>query len=155
MMDKGESSNRPNDAGPGVPEDWLSARQTRDMVSVALYTQDPFRPIVSRVSAGLIRTRAQIFDFNGLRERDFEIPIKFWADYGDNYFICDWNIGDFSTLVGETPRAFAYGVCFHREGLREMVPHAFKEVAKVTLPTESKDPGGRRMSELWPDWVAE
>ena len=47
----------------------------------------------------------------------------------------------------------AFGITFHRDDIRQMVPSAFPESTLVI--EEPKNAGGRSMSRLWPDWVAE
>jgi hypothetical protein len=69
-------------------------------------------------------------------------------------------VGDFETWVDKRIRLRAFGVHFRRDDVRKMVPDAFSDDSDPTDVAETEtvasiDRGGRRLSELWPDWVAE
>jgi hypothetical protein len=100
----------------------------------------------------MLRTRAKLFFVGELQVRDIELPSRFWWAEGGNAMEQNWETGDFA--VHRPERARAFGVTFHIDGLREMIPAAFEELQRPAVEPSPRH-GGRRMSEHWPQWVAE
>jgi hypothetical protein len=111
--------------------------------------------IATRAHAGMIRTRADRFIFGVKSSENFEIPAEFWWAKGHEALTQNWEIGDFETYLDHKIRLQAFGVRFHRDGLKQMVPSAFTPDVAADLKSEGRNLGGRRMSALWPEWVAE
>lgn len=92
----------------------------------------------------------------GTREDDVEVPNIFWWATGHAAIEQNWETGDFATTVpprtGEHVQV--YGVRFHRVDLNKRIPGLFEALKPIGV-TESGERGGRPMSPLWPEWVAE
>ncbi len=105
----------------------------------------------------MIRARAAFVTMGNKSEADFELPKVFWWAKGYAAIEQDWPVGDFATSGGphggELVRAF--GVRFHRAGLEEMLPGAFAIQTSRIADNAPKESGGRRPSQLWPEWIAE
>jgi hypothetical protein len=141
-----ESEDEPFD-----PAKWLSASETIRRVRTT--TDSPYSrmTIAKRAHAGMVRTRAKLFIVGEGQFNDTELPPQFWWAEGGNAMEQNWETGDFA--ISRPQRARAFGVTFHIDGLREMIPSAFEEVQPAVEPSPRQ--GGRKMSERWPQWVAE
>lgn len=150
-----DSPTFPDDPGLSEPEDWLSAAETRRLALTATMNSYAHIAILKRANAGLIRTRARLVDFGGKVGEDVELPKGFWWAEGGAALEQNWDVGDFATDIDGRHSVRAFGVRFHRDGVRDMIPEAFTTAPTPTTKPESKELGGRRMSALWPEWVAE
>lgn len=134
-------------------EDWISASDTIRLVRTSTLSSTANVAIAKRAHAGLIRTRAKLVLINDeMRHQDAELPTRFWWAEGHAALTQNWELGDFETSIGREIVIQAFGVRFHRDDVRDMVPSAFGDRAPAAPPSKA---AGRRMSPLWPDWVAE
>ena len=146
-----------DDPGPDSPDDWVSAAETMRIFRSVKMSPDAAVTILTRAHAGMIRTRANLMIIGGRSETDFELPKVFWWAKGHAAIKQNWEVGDFSTRA--TPQndqwVQAFGVRFHRAGLEEMLPGAFAIEPSRIAEAAPKESGGRPLSALWPEWVAE
>ena len=135
----------------------MSAAEAIRRVRIAAPSSEAGVTILTRAYAGLIRTRAEAMVFGDRGETDFEIPRRFWWAKGYAAIEQNWDTGDFATaaIPGGADRVQAFGVRFHRAGLEKMIPGAFNETPTPVTNDSPKESGGRPMSALWPEWVAE
>jgi hypothetical protein len=135
------------------PEDWLSASETIRLVRAETLSRRAHIAIATRAHAGLLRTRADLLIVNNSqRHRDTDVASGFWWAEGQDALTQNWQMGDFETWIDRRVRYQAFGVKFHRDGVAAMVPTA---AIRDASPPSSKEAGGRPMSSLWPNWVAE
>ena len=134
------------------PTDWLSASETIRLVRTATLSRSSHIAICTRAHAGLIRARAELMLLESDARENYEVPKQFWWADGHEALKQNWGTGDFETWIDKRFHMKAFGITFHRDDIRRMVPTAFPESATSDEP---KNAGGRSMSRLWPDWVAE
>jgi hypothetical protein len=141
---------------PFRPEDWLTAAETIRLVRTETLSPTSHIAIATRAHAGLLRARADLFIVGEERRTDCEVPAKFWWATGHDALTQNWETGDFETWVDRRFHLRAFGVRFLRDDLRKMIPGAFPaNVVHVAASEPPKSAGGRNMSALWPDWIAE
>jgi hypothetical protein len=132
--------------------DWMSASETIRRVRKATLSRSAHVAICARAHAGLVRARAELMLLGSDSRENYEVPTKFWWADGHDALTQNWETGDFETWIDKRFHMKAFGVTFHRDDIRRMVPDAFPESMTIEEP---KNAGGRAMSLLWPDWVAE
>lgn len=136
------------------PDDWVTAaealRLVRSQVSIG-----PRQAIAKRAHAGLLRSRAARLRFKNTTHDGCIIPAAFWWAHGEEALEQNWAVGDFSTWINREHEVEAFGVCFHRGDLAAMIPGAFKTAEPPKAASPAPKTGGRPLSVLWPDWVAE
>lgn len=109
--------------------------------------------IATRANAGLLRANAALLIFQkSERLIDSRVPPVFWWAKGYQALTQNWELGDFETWVDKKFHLQAFGVRFHRDDLDLMLGPP-SSVGKPAAP--AKEAGGRPMSPLWPEWVAE
>lgn len=136
------------------PDDWISASEAIRLVRTATLSANSHIAIATRARAGLLRSRADLMIIGKTqRHADVKVPESFWWAGGEAALTQNWEIGDFETWIDRNVLIQAFGVRFHRDDLRRMVPTAIPSEPART--SEGRDPGGRPMSTLWPEWVAE
>jgi hypothetical protein len=138
---------------PFRPEDWLTASETIRLVRLATMSRTANVAIATRANAGLVRAHAEALMIGSETRHNVPVPAKFWWATGHEALTQNWETGDFETWVDRRFHLQAFGVRFHREDIQRMVPGAFPTHQEATA--EPANRGGRRMSELWPEWVAE
>ena len=90
---------------------------------------------------------------NSQRHPDTEVSPGFWWAEGGAALGQYWELGDFETWFDSKVKYQVFGVKFHREDVGRMIPNGLGTEPKAqSIPKVS---GGRPMSVLWPDWVAE
>ena len=151
-MSSQDDANLPQTADEYRPDDWLSASETIRRVRTATLSHQADITICTRAHAGMIRTRAQLLMIGQETREEQAIHKKFWWATGHEALKQNWETGDFETWIDKRFHLKAFGVTFHREDIRRMVPSAFPE---TTASEESRNSGGRSMSRHWPEWVAE
>lgn len=111
--------------------------------------------LARRAHAGLLRAHARLLIINdNQRYRDCDVPAGFWWAEGQAALTQNWELGDFETWIKKSTRYRVFGVRFHREDVETMLgPPPRKPSALQSV--SARDVGGRPMSELWPEWVAE
>lgn len=147
-----DSENLPEVADEYRPTDWLSASETIRLVRTATLSPRSHETICTRAHAGLIRARAELLLLGVDKRENSEVPKQFWWAEGHDALQQNWETGDFETWIDKRFHMKAFGIRFHRDDIRRMTPSAFPEFTAVEEP---KNAGGRSMSRLWPDWVAE
>jgi len=135
------------------PDDWLTAAETLRLVRTEVRS-GAGEAIAKRARAGLLRSFASTLRYKNENRGDRMIPAMFWEAYGHAVFADNWAVGDFSTWIDDQ-KIEAFGVCFHRSDLETMIPNAFKVDEPVDAASPAPKAGGRPLSVLWPDWVAE
>jgi hypothetical protein len=139
---------------PFRAEDWVTASETLRLVMTATLSRTANIDIATRAHAGMLRARAELFIVgDNARSPEGDIPRAFWWAEGHEALKQNWEIGDFETWIDKRVRYQVFGVKFHRGDLRKMVPGAFEPQPEPSAP--ARDTGGRPMSPLWPEWVAE
>jgi len=101
----------------------------------------------------MLRANAALLIFRDTeRLTDVNVPRKFWWAKGYAALTQNWELGDFETWIDRKIHIEAFGVRFHRGDLDLMLGVA----SSVAKPAPiAKEAGGRPMSTLWPEWVAE
>lgn len=139
--------------------EWVTAKELLLATGAKMtrQTTNESKALCRRAHAGLIRARAKVYRVDGLETRNSEIPKGFWWHEGEAALEQDWEQGDFSWSYNHQ-RANAIGVEFSREdaeglGLRFNAPPS-TGAGSISAPPD-KNKGGRRLSELWPEYVAE
>lgn len=103
----------------------------------------------------MLRARAELMVINHTqRHHDLEVPAAFWADAVEIELNRNWEIGDFSAWAKGKVLYEIFGVRFLRSDLKRMLPGAKMDEAQPVAVAQ-REAGGRPMSALWPDWVAE
>lgn len=148
-----DRSSQPSEEDAFWPEDWLTASETIRLVRTTTLSGTSHITIATRAHAGLIRSRADLLVIGKESRPNVSIPPEFWWATGHEALTQNWETGDFDTWIDRKLHLRAFGVRFHREDVRQMIPAAF--LANPAPKAEPRNPGGRRMSELWPEWVAE
>ncbi|MFN9928273.1 MAG: hypothetical protein ACK53I_15190, partial [Phenylobacterium sp.] len=151
-MSSHDDANLPVTSDDYRSEDWLSANETLSLVRAATRSGQPRKAICSRAHAGLIRARAELLVVEAEERVNHEIPRRFWWAEGHDALNQDWAVGDFSTWIDRKYEIKAFGVRFHRDDIARMAPGALAKPAEVEGAPRA---GGRSMSKLWPEWVAE
>lgn len=137
------------------PDAWISASEAIKFVRAETLSLSAHIVIATRAHAGLLRARADLIVINEKqRHIDVEVPAKFWWAEGDVALKQNWEVGDFSTWIDRRVQYQIFGVRFLREDLKRLVPARPAALAQQP-PQAQRHTGGRPMSELWPDWVAE
>lgn len=154
IVSQNGDSDAPSEEGEFRPQDWLSASEAIRLVRNVVRCQTASITIATRAHAGLIRSRADLMIIDAESRADVDVPIKFWWADGHEALTQNWDTGDFETW-SDRKHLRAFGVRFHRDDLERMVPAAFEAKLEPPPRDEARNAGGRRMSELWPDWVAE
>lgn len=136
-------------------EDWISAAETIKRVREATLSSRSNIALATRAHAGLLRAHADLMIINGIqRHPDCAVAAGFWWAEGHEALKQNWELGDFETWLKKTTRYQAFGVRFHREDVEKMVGSAQVKRNRPE-PIADKETGGRPMSTLWPEWVAE
>ena len=148
-----DDANLPEVADEYRPADWLRASETIQRVRAATLSPRSNITICTRAHAGLVRARAELLMLGSDTRENHEVPTQFWWAEGHEALTQNWETGDFETWIDKRFHMKAFGITFHRDDIRQMVPSAFPESTAVI--EEPKNAGGRSMSRLWPDWVAE
>lgn len=99
---------------------WIDARTASNVFGNRM-------AICARSHAGLIRSRAELFNRHDQELRDVELPREFWWPEGLEAFQENWDTGDFSTWTDQKLRWLAYGVRFALDDLLKLIP--FEEQA--------------------------
>ncbi len=148
------TNDEPDDGEAYRPEEWLSALDAiRRSGSRPLFTSANFA-IAKRAHAGLLRADVLIFQWQK-RADDVEIRSQVWWAEGQAALEQDWELGDFVTWIDHTDKVQAFGVRFHMGDLTKMTAGAVSAATNPSAPQEPKATGGRPLSDLWPEWVAE
>jgi hypothetical protein len=146
-----DDGNLPQTAEHYSPEDWLTAAETRRIVVNTTLSRSTNIAICTRAHAGLIRAHADMLIIGSESRADQLIHKEFWWAEGHAALEQNWETGDFETWIDKRFHIRAFGVKFHRDDIRRMVPAAFPSDAR----SEPRRSGGRSMSRDWPEWVAE
>lgn len=150
-MSESDDGNLPQTAEHHSPDDWLTASETLRLVREATMSRSAQIAICTRAHAGLIRAHADLMVIGSESRSDHLIHKEFWWAKGHAALTQNWQTGDFETWIDKRFHLQAFGVKFHRDDVRRMLPAAFQ--TKST--TEPQRSGGRSMSRNWPEWVAE
>lgn len=150
-MSESDDGNLPQAAEPYRPEDWLTASETRRLVINATLSRSANIAICTRAHAGLIRAHAEVLIIGSESRTDHLVHKEFWWAEGHEALEQNWETGDFETWIDKRFHIRAFGVKFHRDDIRRMVPAAFQS----SSTPEPQRGGGRSMSRDWPEWVAE
>lgn len=150
-MSDSDDRNLPQTAEQYSPEEWLTASETRRLVREATNSTSSHIAICTRAHAGLIRAHADMMIIGMESRTDQLIHKEFWWAKGHAALTQNWQTGDFETWIDKRYHLRAFGVKFHRDDVRRMVPAAFQSSATP----EPQRSGGRSMSRDWPEWVAE
>lgn len=153
MSDENAVSVPGEDEEPYVAEDWLSASETIRLVRTATLSREAHQAIALRASAGMLRAWAELLIVAGEHHSEVAVPKSFWWAGGHEALEQNWELGDFSTWVQRKWKLQAFGVRFHRGDLSRMLPQIAIPVGPAT--PSPKAGGGRKMSQHWPEWVAE
>lgn len=147
-----DDANLPEVANEYHAGDWLSASETIRLVRTATLSPTANIAICTRAHAGLIRARAELMLLESDSRENYEVPKQFWWAEGHAALTQNWETGDFETWIDKRFHMKAFGITFHRDDIRRMAPTAFPDSKAIEEP---RNAGGRSMSRLWPDWVAE
>ncbi len=151
-MSSDDDANLPDVADDYRSEDWLSAAEALNLVRAATGSRLSNITICTRAHAGMVRARADLLVMEGDRREDHEVPARFWWAEGHEALKQNWATGDFLTWIDHKYEIKAFGVRFHRDDIARMAPGAIPKAVEVQAAPRA---GGRSMSKLWPDWVAE
>lgn len=135
----------------GDSGDWIGASEALVLVARTLTESAAMKALTARAFSGMLRTKATRIKFGSEVEDDFPLPENFWLP---DHFNSDWDMGDFTAIHGNAWKR-AYGVHFHRQDLEKNFPGLFLVQGQSSAAPAEEATRGRRMSELWPNWVAE
>jgi hypothetical protein len=147
-----DDANLPDVADDYRPDDWLSAAEALKLVRAATGSHRSNITICTRAHAGMVRARADLLVMEGSRRADHEVPKEFWWAEGHQALDQIWATGDFATWINKKYEIKAFGVRFHRDDIARMAPGAMLKTTEIEAVPRG---GGRSMSKLWPEWVAE
>jgi hypothetical protein len=137
-------------------EDWISAAEAIARIRTATRSPAAHIHLAKRAHAGLLRTHAALMIFGDARRHEnCDVPTGFWWAEGEAALDQNWDLGDFETWLDREVRIRAFGVRFHREDVELMAPTSAMPGDSRVKPAPQKEAGGRPMSALWPEWVAE
>lgn len=149
MSREADSAKAPE---PFQPDDWVSAAATIRRVRAETLSPTAEIDIATRANAGLLRSNAALLIYKDERRTDQNVPHTFWWARGYEALTQNWQLGDFETWIDKRVQIQAFGVRFHKVDLDLMLA----PVSQATKPAvAAADAGGRPMSALWPEWVAE
>ena len=149
------TENASDGAEPFRAEDWLSSAETIKRVREATLSPAAHSTLATRAHAGLVRAHAALMVINDTqRHPDCAVPAAFWWAKGHEALTQNWEVGDFETWIRNKVRYQIFGVRFHREDVDRMLGPA-RGARSSPAALEGRDGGGRPMSALWPEWVAE
>ena len=94
---------------------WIEARTALDVFGNRM-------TICERTHAGLIRSRAELFNRHDQELRDVELPREFWWAKGHEALEQNWDTGDFSTWIDRKLHWRGYGVRFALDDLLKLIP---------------------------------
>lgn len=136
-------------------EDWISAAATIARVRDATLSSTAHIALAKRAHAGLLRAHCELMIINDTqRYPDCDVPASFWWAEGHDALTQNWELGDFETWIKKTVQYQIFGVRFHREDVERVVGLSAVDRSRPE-PSANRESGGRPMSELWPEWVAE
>lgn len=136
-------------------DDWISAAETIKRVREATLSPTSHIALAKRAHAGLLRAHADLMIFNEVEGfENTEVRAGFWWAEGRDALIQNWQLGDFETWINNTNRVRVFGVRFHRGDVERMLGGVQVERSRPDT-VANKETGGRPMSALWPEWVAE
>lgn len=136
-------------------EDWLSSAETIRRVRETTLSPTAHVDLARRAHAGLLRANARLMIVNdGQRYPDCDVPAGFWWAEGQAALTQNWELGDFETWIKKSARYRIFGVRFRREDVGAMLGSSSAKPSGLQT-VSGRDGGGRPMSELWPEWVAE
>lgn len=145
----------PQGAAAFDPNEWISAAETIRLAKATLTSSRAAISLATRAYAGLLRTWAEHLTVGDKKWDRVEIPESFWWANGHEALTQNWEIGDFETYLDQSVHVTAFGVRFHRGDLQRMLPNTTFDQTQTKVHVEEVASSGRRMSELWPEWVAE
>jgi hypothetical protein len=136
-------------------ENWISSAETIARVRTATLSSTAHIDLAKRAHAGLLRARCLLMVINGTQKHhNCEVPAGFWWAEGHDALKQNWQLGDFETWIKNSVRYQVFGVRFLREDV-ETIAGPARLAASSTVVLAAEKSGGRPMSALWPEWVAE
>lgn len=162
-----------------MADEWLSTRDSLEWLEYSMISGAATRTISKRCHDGLVHSRAVRFIKHRDVLDDVELPPEFWWAKGEAALTQNWEAGDFETWIDERYHWRAYGVEFLRADIEKIAPRPDEASSNLddailrpeginVLDADYNDPGsavsevvsekktgGRPISKLWPDWVAE
>lgn len=138
-------------------EDWISAAETMRRARAAIPKGPIHEILTKRAHVGLLRAHAALMVVNDVdRSTNVLVGPRFWWAEGQAALEQNWALGDFETWFDHKARYQVFGVRFYREDVDLIVRTATAgQDEPAMLSAHPPESGGRPMSELWPDWVAE
>jgi hypothetical protein len=138
------------------PIAWLSAAAAKALVTPHFDDENAARKaIAGRALAGMLGTRASLLIVGDDRRRDIKIPDRFWFDEAGPGMDQNWASGDFAISLPGGYRVRAYGTQFNKSDIQAMIPADPLIAARSIKEALEKSKGGRPMSKVWPEWIAE
>lgn len=149
-------SDRQNESPKALrDDDWVYSSTAIAQVRTATLSPMANVAMAKRAHAGLLRAHTELMIINGTqRHHDCEVPAGFWWAEGGDALKQNWELGDFETWFDHRVRYQIFGVKFHRDDIDQIVRMANPRQSPPQAQTATES-SGRKMSELWPDWVAE
>jgi len=135
-----------------LDKDWITAREAVMLVGRLTSSETAKCIIRNRSHATLVNVAAaKMFAVDGISENVPVAPLLWSPNYRDSYRE-NWESGDFEFCMKPKLLYRYFGVRFNRADIEaivnDMAPNLSQEEA-------TRQNGGRPMSKLWPDWVAE
>lgn len=128
---------------------WLTTAETLRRVEQVMGEFPARQAICARAFDGLIRARADRFVKHRETLDDVELPSEFWWAKGNAALKQNWVSGDFSTWINQLWDWKAYGVRFHADDIRKMLPVVPRVSAFASMVTAGE--AVRRLSEACGD----
>ena len=133
---------------------WIDAARAYEIV-FSVSPSSAGDTICSRAYDGLVAARAKRLVIGHRVDDDCAMPTEFWWARGGTALEKNWAAGDFETWIDKRVHCRAYGVQFKRIDIEAILPAVETSSPSFTVSPSSTQSGGRRLSDRWPDWVAE
>jgi hypothetical protein len=139
-------------------DEWIESHHALALVAT-IDRSFAAQAICGRAFDGLVAARARRYIRGHVVADDCQVPTEFWWARGGSALSQNWASGDFETWLDRNSDTWcrAYGVTFRRKDIDAILPKAVGRAATAAGAEASaaSSGSGRRLSELWPDWVAE
>jgi hypothetical protein len=131
-------------------ETWIRAFDALRLLEPAFTAHAARIRICERAHSGLIRARAEYFQFGERMFSNHMVPKEFWWAEGNLALGQDWAAGDFSTWLENKHQLKAFGVTFARADLEKLLPSSSEGSAKRANPNQDDEEICEKLHKIAP-----
>ena len=119
--------------------EWVRAAEAVAMLKPILAEYSARLRICERAHVGLIRARAEQFQYGQRVFQNHDVPKEFWWAEGHQALEQDWAVGDFSTWIDRSIQVKAFGVTFARADIGKLLPSPNSIEAETVAHTKEDE----------------